>query len=325
MGVISSGIGKKLSALGVVMLLLFVSFMGGMQYGLRANERQAAAVQESQQAKYSLLARRILVEQPNDVEINFRPLQTQIEEYIQTNGLTDNISFNFEYLPTGSSIGVAEDTKQVGASLLKLPLAIAVYKASEQGKVNLDEKVTIKQEWLNSSYGTLYKKGAGHQITIRDAVKEALMHSDNTAALLLFDVVTKAQGTNTPNLLGFIDANYGETPSHEVLIDSRSYSAILKCLYFACHLNKDNSQAVLQSLSQSSAKDRLVRYLPAEVPVAHKIGVFSQQTQSDCGVFYVPKRNYVLCIMIDGASDPASKQIGELSDIVYNYIVSNNK
>lgn len=325
MGTTSWGLHKRVIAACAVVLLIAASFIGGVQYGTQKSERQARYQQEAQQAQYNLLARRILIERPNDVEIDFRPLQTQVEGYIQANELTDNISFSFEYLPTGSSIGVAEDTKQVGASLLKLPLSIAVYKASEQGKVNLDQKVTIKKEWLNSSYGTLYKKGAGHQISIRDALKEALVHSDNTAALLLFDVVTKAQGTNTPNLLGFIDANYGETQSHEVLIDSRSYSAILKCLYFACHLNKDNSQAVLQSLSQSSAKDRLVRYLPGDVIVAHKIGVFSQQTQSDCGIFYVPKRNYVLCIMIDGKSEPASKQIGELSSIVYNYIVSDNK
>ncbi len=275
---------------------------------------------EEQQQKYDLLARRVLIEQPNDVLIDFRMLQTQLERYIAVNKLEQSVSLNFEYLPTGSSIGINENKEQVGASLLKLPLTMSVYKAAEQKKINLDTPVALKQEWLNSSFGDLYKKGAGYKLTTRQAAQEALGSSDNTAALLLFDAVTKAQGTSSPNLLGFIDANYGETQNHEVLIDSRSYSSILKCLYFACFLNKDNSQEVLNYLAKADATNRLVAKLPEDIKVAHKIGTFNTETQSDCGIFYLPKRNYVLCIMVDGKDPEASATIANLSSIVFEYL-----
>lgn len=270
--------------------------------------------------QYDLLARRILIENPSDIVIDFRPLQTQLEEYIAQNNLSDKISLQFEYLPTGSSIGLSEDMKQVGASLLKLPLTMSVYKEAEKGRINLDAMIPLQQDWLNNSFGDLYKKGVGYQISPRSAAKEALTKSDNTAALLLFDQMTKAQNTNTPNLLGFIDANYGETQTHEVLIDSRSYASILKCLYFSCLLSKDHSQELLGYLVQSTAQDRLTKYIPDSTRVAHKIGTFGLKTQSDCGIFYLPQRNYVLCVMIDEEDPSASETIARISEIVYKHL-----
>ncbi len=197
---------------------------------------------------------------------------------------------------------------------------MSVYKAAEQKKLDLDTPIALKQEWLNNSFGDLYKKGAGYKLSTRQAAQEALEASDNTAALLLFDAVTKAQGTSSPNLLGFVDANYGETKNNEVLIDSRSYSSILKCLYFACFLSKDNSQEILSYLALSKTNSRLTAKLPNNVKVAHKIGTFNTETQSDCGIFYLSKRNYVLCIMVDGQDPSASATIADLSSIVFEYL-----
>lgn len=302
-------------------VLLIVAVLVGFSVGyfvspLRYTSQSTADKRE----QYNLLAQRILVERPNDVLIDFRVLQNQIETFIAQNSLEGKISLYFEYLPTGSSIGIDETEKQVGASLLKLPLAMSVYKESEKGNVTLDKRLPIQENWLNNSFGELYKKGAGYELSTREATKEALINSDNTAALLMFDQVAQAQRTQTPNLLGFIDANYAETPTHEILIDSRSYSSILKCLYFSCFLNKDNSQEILQYLTQSNANNRLRKYIPESIQVAHKIGTFNQQTQSDCGIFYLPERQYVLCIMVDEADPEASGRIADISRIVYNYL-----
>ena len=301
------------------LLVTLLAFAGGVSWHRHTVDERVAS-EKARSEQYSLLARRLLIDEPNDVIIDFRGLQSELEAYITTNSLQEKVSLNFEYLPTGSSIGIGEDDPQVGASLLKLPLAMGVYKAHEQGKLSLDTHVPLRPEWLNSKYGTLYQKGAGYDVTVREAARQALSYSDNTAALLLFDQVSRAQNTSTPDLLGFIDANYSETKTQEVLIDSRSYSAILKCLYFACFLNKDHSQELLGYLQDSRATNRLARYIPSNVTVAHKIGTFNQETQSDCGIVYLPKRNYVICIMVDGGDAEASARIAELSSVVYKYL-----
>lgn len=272
------------------------------------------------QQTYSLLSKRILIDNPNDTLLDFRPLKSNIQKYIDENIGQDNISLYFEYLPTGSSIGFSEDKELIGASLLKLPVVINVYKLAEEGKINLDESVALKKDWLNSGYGTLYERGEGYKLTIREAVRYALEQSDNTAAKLLFDVLVKEQGSNSIRILDFVDANYAVAPSQTVLIGSQSYSSIIKCLYFSCYLSKDDSQQILRYLTMSSADNRLVEHLPTGIVVAHKIGSYEDTIQSDCGVVYLDKRNYMLCIMVQGSDHQASEQIAELSKIVYDAV-----
>lgn len=272
------------------------------------------------QNQYNLLSRRILIDNPNDVLIDFRSLQNEYRAYLQRNNLDDKVSIYFEYLPTGSSIGIHESKESLGASLLKLPLAISFYKLVEEGKLSLDTTVPLKKEWLNSSYGSLYQKGEGYQISYREAIKYALEQSDNTAALTIFDAVSTAQGTKTPNVMGFVDANYATTPSEEILIGVQSYTSILKCLYFSCYLNRDDSQDVLRQLTHSEADNRLTLYTPSDLKVAHKIGTYQTLNQSDCGIFYVPKRNYALCVMVQEEDPAASRVIGDLSLMTYQYL-----
>lgn len=305
--------------IGILIFSVVLTGVIGYKIGQTHNRQPTSNVDSGQ--RYDLLAGRIQVENPNDSIIDFRPLQTSLEEYVSDNSLTGKISLFFEYLPTGSSIGIDEYKPQIGASLLKLPLSMSVYKAAEEGALDIDEVTPLKEEWLNNQFGDLYKQGAGYPISTKQAVKEALTQSDNTAALMLYEKVSIAQNTSTPTVLGFIDANYSETSSHEVLIDSRSYASILKCLYFACFLSKDNSQQILLHLTQSVSSNRLTAGVPKDLKIAHKIGNFNKTpaTQSDCGILYAPKRNYVLCIMIDEEDPIASEHIANLSRLVYQY------
>lgn len=300
----------------LIIMLVALAFGAGGFVATYLHDRS----EQQLQSKYSLLSRRVLRDNPSDVLLNFRPLQKEYANYLQSNGLDDTVNLYFEYLPTGSSIGINEDKESQGASLLKLPMVVSFYKLVEQGKLSLDDKVTIKQEWLNDSYGELYKKGAGYQLTYREAIKYALEYSDNTAALAIFDALSSVEGTSSPSVLSFVDANYNTSATQEVLIGVQSYSSILKCLHFSCYLNKDDSQSILNDLSHSVANDRLALYTPSNLKIAHKIGTYGTQNQSDCGIVYVPKRNYVLCIMVQGQDPQASHIIGDLGQITYEYL-----
>ncbi|CAN5146991.1 N/A [soil metagenome] len=305
----------------LVVLLVLAGFLAGLFISNYVNDRQDKQLQQ----RYDFLSRRVLIDNPSDTLLDFRTLQNDYQDYINRNNLADNISLFFEYLPTGSSIGIGENKELVGASLLKLPLVVSAYKLAEQGRLNLDQKVALKKEWLNDGFGELYKKGAGYEITYRQAVKYALEDSDNTAALMLFDVVSTKQGTASPNILGFVDANYATSPQENVLIGALSYTSVLKCVYYSCYLNRDDSQEILSTLAHSQDQTRLQLFLPEDVMVAHKIGTYGKEIQSDCGIFYIPKRNYALCIMIKGQDPQASQVIGDLSKMTYDYLAPDEK
>ena len=302
---------------GMIAVLLF-----GLIIGFVLSSASQGDSSLDLQQRYNLLSKRILVENPNDIILDFRPLRRQLEEYISKTSAPDSISLYFEYLPSGSSIGVNENKEVVGASLLKLPVVMQIYKYAEEGQIDLDEKVPLKKEWLDSGYGSLYKQGAGYEVSIRDATTYAIEKSDNTAVLLLFDRISQLQNTNNPSILDFVDANYDINSDEQILIGAQSYSSILKCLYFACYLGRDNSQDILQKLTNTDSANRLPLHIPTKVPIAHKIGSYDNIAQSDCGIFYVEKRNYLLCVMIGTGDSEASEYIADLSEIAYKAVVS---
>ena len=72
-----------------------------------------------------------------------------------------------------------------------------------------------------------------------------------------------------------------------------------------------------------SAFDEGVRSpVPKKINVAHKFGIYNLepgnlQVHSDCGIFYVPKRSYILCVMVNsGDIGKTSGYMGDISKMV---------
>lgn len=272
---------------------------------------------------YPLLSRRIFIENPNDTRINFSGLRKELNQYFKDNKLGGTLYF--EYLPTGTSVRVNPSQEFRAASLIKTPVAMELYKAAEKNLVDLDKKRPLKQEWLNSDYGELYKKGMGYELSLREAAKILLSESDNTALRMIIDATANLQIED--RALGALDIEFSQTSKNgEINIGTRSYASFFKCLYFACYNTKEHSQEILDYLTQSKFDNRLTAGINNDknIKIAHKIGVFNTQVQSDCGIVYVENKNYVLCIMLEGDDTPETNtHIAELSRRAYDFIITN--
>jgi Beta-lactamase enzyme family len=173
----------------------------------------------------------------------------------------------------------------------------------------------------------LYERGEGYQLTLREAAKIMITESDNTAALAIYDKLKEVMPLDS-ELLSFIDIDFGVNGDASVKLGPESYSNILKCLYFSCYTNRDSSQEILGYLTNATDSSRLKLYLKDDVTVAHKIGTYDTKdsnVQSDCGIFYVPSRNYLLCIMVKGNDPEASRTIGDISKLTYDFISAKNR
>lgn len=272
---------------------------------------------KSRDYKYEFLAKRVQQDNPNKVVVKFVGVREKLEQYI--NQLKDPTvaSIYFEYLPTGVSIKINENSEQVAASLMKVPVVMDVYKASELGYINLNDKMKLKADWLDDEYGSLYKKGAGYEISVKDAVDLVLKESDNTAFLAIWDKLNGSNLEYVDKSLNYLDVNFNLRKDERVEISPESYSSLLKCLYFSCFNSFSDSNEILQTLTESKFMNRLVKKLPSDLKVAHKIGAFSKINQSDCGIVYLDKKNYILCVMVKGDDPTASKIIADISEIVY--------
>lgn len=269
---------------------------------------------------FDYISPRVLVSNKNDTIINLLPLREALNDYVH-NKTTSKVGVYFEYLPSGNSIGVNEKDQYRVSSLVKVPNAMAIYKKIEQGKLKLDQEVEIQSEDLDKKFGDLWRKGAGSKISVKEALNLSLVESDNTANNVLLSLLSDKDLIDIYDSLDIPVEGEGDV----FLISPKNYSSVFRNLYLASYLDQKYSNEVLEILTKSTFTDELARYIPRDIKIAHKIGEFvtsKDNIHHDCGIVYVPKRPYMLCLMVQGNSNDNSIQdyISAVSKLVFDYI-----
>lgn len=298
--------------------IIFVSF--SLNFFLGYFYTQQTPTQETLAKEFPFLSKRVLVENSNDILINFVPLRTALREYVANSKA--HLGVYFEYLPSGISVGVNDREEVRLASLSKVPLSMAILKKEEAKKLSLEEKVVLQASDLDDGFGDLWKAGAGSVFTIRELVEKSLKESDNTAYRALFRQLTPEEVndvySNLEIQISFIDNNYP-------LVSPKSYSSILRSLYLSSYLSKEDSQYLLEVLTGSNFDETITRPIPKNVKVAHKVGVFDKADSKekvfiDCGIVYIPSRPYILCLFVEDEESVANYQMATISKMIYDYV-----
>ncbi|MEX1997847.1 MAG: serine hydrolase [Candidatus Andersenbacteria bacterium] len=301
----------------ILAVFLFLSIIGN--FFLYSKLAKNQSTQPQLQKEYSYLSKRIFAETQNDILINFIPLRRALREYV---GKPENrVGVYFEYLPSGTSIGVNEKEEVALVSLSKVPLVMSIYKKIERGTMSPDDILVIKKEHLNQEFGTLWERGEGAQLSVEELVELALVDSDNTAYNVLADELA-AQELNEVYEGLDIELTLEE---ENLLVSPKTYSSIFRSLYLSSFLSKQNSNLILDILTKTPFNDKIDAGIPNDVKVAHKIGVFETQDTAqnvfiDCGIIYVPNRPYILCIFVRDTNEQAQQHMSHISKMVYSYI-----
>jgi len=277
------------------------------------NENHFAALQK----KYPYLSKRILTEFPQDILINFLPLRNKIKETTMSYG--DSFAVYFEYLPTGTSIGIHEKNEFLAASLFKLPVVMAYYRHKESAKNESDPTIKLTKNMLDKRFGDLWKKGEGYEINLKDAIQMGLEESDNTAVRAL---VPQIKEKDFQDVYQGLDIDL-KIQDEGAILTAKHYASILKALFYSAVLTKDHSQEILDYMTHTKFKDKLPAGIPDNIPVAHKIGVVElpdYEAYLDCGIIYFPRRPYTLCMISKSDEEAANIRMRNMSKIVYEYV-----
>ena len=89
------------------------------------------------------------------------------------------------HLATGREIAIRADEPMNTVSVIKVPVMVLAYRDAEAGRLNLDERHTIRPEELRRGTGLLQTFAIGLQPTLRDLVTQMIITSDNTATDIL--------------------------------------------------------------------------------------------------------------------------------------------
>lgn len=257
------------------------------------------------------------LEKQEAYSLEYAPLKQNLIEEI-SKPLEGKYGIYFEDLNTGASIGINEKEKFVPQSLFKVPLMVSVLKKVQNGELFLNTTVYLSKSDLNSESGTLFQKGMGYPVTIKELLESMIRESDNTA----MNVLSTRFVNDTDYLEVTAIMGLPRPEKNIITVSPKEYSNIFRSLYYSNYLRRPFSEIALSIMTETSSFNQLPAGIPPNVKISHKFGENSKVGYyHDCGIIYLPEKNYILCVMSKGGTKKeADLVISNVSKIVYEYV-----
>jgi len=219
-------------------------------------------------------------------------------------GLPFQTSWYLKDLKTGRSTHRLGDTPVPSASTRKISILMAALKAVHDGRLSLDQKVTIEARFQDNDSGTFQHLTPGFWITFRDCLVMMIIVSDNTCTGAVVELVGLPEIQRYCEAIGLartihrfgIPPQLGRdhtleqvtttTPNDQGMLlemilhgaEDPAAAARLGCTPALCRL-------ALEILSWQKLKTRLPSLLPLGTKLAHKTGTGSRGFM-DAGIVY---------------------------------------
>jgi beta-lactamase class A len=193
----------------------------------------------------------------------------------------------------------------------------ATYQALSEGKIKKTDVISDSIENLNKSFKIATEeaelKSGPIKTTVGDALEKTITVSDNYSALLL----TKKLGLTKINL--FLKKEQ-LTHSQTSLLPVTTASDIA-LFYFKLYnhqlVNYESSSEMIELLTRQAINDRIPKYLPKNISIAHKTGELDT-VKHDAGIVFTPTGDFIL-VMLSDTDNPkiAAEKMAQLSQQIY--------
>lgn len=223
------------------------------------------------------------------------------------------------------------------ASVIKIPIMIAVFAASEQKEITLSNSLTLKREDMVGGSGVLQHMTPGTEYTIYDLITLMIIQSDNTATNMLIDLVGVEAVKGAMQDIGLrVSTFHHKMMTVEAdregfnVITAHEMTSVLHRLTTGKIISVHASAQMIDILK----KQQIRHSLPAKIPgqdepvigalkqweLANKTGNITG-IRHDIGIFYVGKRTFIASILSKEVDDLASTEIiAEIGLAIYNYL-----
>lgn len=229
-------------------------------------------------------------------------------------------------LGTGWTIQVDPDKAFPAASMVKVPIMAACLEAQREGLLSLDDRMTLKRSDKTSGSGLLRKRRSGTVFTVNNLVELMVAHSDNTATNMLidrlgFDYLKEAfleMGLATTNLVRKMMDFDSRGKGIENYTTAREMADILERMYRRDCFCPEVSGRCLDYLRSQKVNDRIPRFLPKNVVVAHKTGL-EREVCHDAGIVYTDRGDFLISVFTRTTRGPrtAKSLISSVSALAY--------
>jgi beta-lactamase class A len=216
-----------------------------------------------------------------------------------------------------------EDDVMPTASLIKVPILVALYQAVEDGRVRLDNRITYREEHACLGSGVLERLTPGVEMTVRDAAVLMIIISDNSATNMCIDTAgldnVNAQmrryglaETSIFRRLG--DRSAGLDPRKMNVSTAGEMARLLELIARHEAVSEAASEDMLRILRRQDYRNELSRDLPWNEMnmledhrnnwVAEKGGAFLNGVRTSGAIFHGARGHFVLAAFCEGGLAP---------------------
>lgn len=107
-----------------------------------------------------------------------------------------NTGLYLKHLKTGEEAAIRADSSFNSQSVIKVAIMVRAFQLAEQGKLDLNERVTLTRELLRDGSGILQFSDLGIAPTLRDLIQHMVITSDNLATDILATRVGGVEALN---------------------------------------------------------------------------------------------------------------------------------
>ena len=221
------------------------------------------------------------------------------------------------------SININGDYAFPAASLIKIPVAVALLQKIDKGQISWDKVLTLKHYHYAQGAGYLRTRKVGTKIRLREAFRLMLTISDNTATNMIIDLLGGVSGANQQilklglkntrlvNWLGDFKGTNKTSPCDLAILLEKSLEG---------NLLSKNSKRILKSTLLDVKNTSLIKKgLGKYTRFAHKTGTIGICV-GDAGIIYFPfGKRIAISILVKRPFNNLNGQkiIREISRIVY--------
>ena len=223
--------------------------------------------------------------------------------------------------------GTGEAMVLPAASIMKVPILLAVMKKVENGQLKMDSEYVLREEDKQSGSGPIEFMDAGTKLTVVQLMTYMTKNSDNTATLVLARMAGKGETEKEIARLGMKDTIFKE---------NTTTAADLVTMWRKVYEEKNES--VWGLLQDSIYEDRIPLGLPDGVSFVHKVGtgdgVWADGGITQCSMSNVPtmpvgrqcsiKPLVIVILNKDIDADEAKKLVPELTKLIWDYEAGRN-
>lgn len=245
-------------------------------------------------------------------------------------------------LASGAEVLVNADVAFPTASVMKVPILVALYREAEAGRIDLDRRLAFEERHLVPGSGVLQDLTFGLAPTIKDLATLMITVSDNAATDMLLDLLgpdalaatLRDHGLTRTTLpltvRGLLYSMVGLDPADPAhtyalfkersragridwgsraladadnnLTTPRDLNRLLEDLATGRALGAASNAAIIDIMKRQKYNTIIPLHLPAETEVAHKTGSI-RGVRNDAGIVYAPRGPYLLSLF--------SKRLGD--------------